>query len=165
MENKKARIEKAARVGQCTLGLGPIKSKSMDYFYHITGDYEEAKIMAVVEYLTEYMKFDHEDLEEMEITDTKVSKKGDNILYIVFGNPDIAKNVRRQIGECQNPSIRTREYIPPQLFNRYNTISKFAKDLREQNKEIKTQIRFSSNDTILLTKTRGTDEPRRVLCK
>ena len=32
IENRKLRIEKAARIGQCTLGLGPIKSKSLDYF-------------------------------------------------------------------------------------------------------------------------------------
>ena len=43
--------------------------------------------MAAVEYLTEYLKFDHSDLQEMEITDTKVSKKGDDILYVVFWEP------------------------------------------------------------------------------
>ena len=82
---------------------------------------------------------------------------------LFFGNPEITKNVRRRIADCQNPAIRTREFIPPQFFNRYNVISKFAKDLRDENKDLKTQIRFGNSDIILLTKTKGTDDPFTIM--
>ena len=156
--NKQNKIEKAAKVGRCTLGLGPIKLQSIDYFFTITGDYEEAKQMAAVEFLTEYLQFDHDDMTDMQITDTKISQKKDDILYIVFGDPDIVKNVRRRVADCQNSSIRMRDFIPPQFFDRYSALAKYASEIRTNDKSKKTQIRFGESDLILLTKTRGSDE-------
>ena len=152
------KIEKAARVGQCTIGIGPIKGQSFEYFYKITGDFPEAQKMAAVEFLQEYLKFDSEDLTDCNITDTKISRKGDDILFIVFDSPDIVKNIRRRIADCQNDHIRTREYVPPQFFNRHNAVSKYAAEMREKDRTLKTQIRWTNNDIVLMTKTRGTDE-------
>ena len=132
--NKERKIEKAARVGRCTLGLGPIKTQSIDYFHTITGDYDEAKKMAGIEYLTEYLQFDHADLAEIEITDTKISQKNDDILYVVFANQDIVKNVRRRVADCQNSAIKTRDYIPPQFFDRYTALAKYASEIRANDK-------------------------------
>ena len=146
-------------MGQCTLGIGPIKNQSFDYFYKITGDYLEAQKMAAVEFLQEYLKFDSEDLSDCNITDTKVSKKGDNILFFVFDSLEIVRNIRRRIADCQNESIKTREYVPPQFFNRHNAVSKYAAELREKDRTLKTQVRWSSNYLILMTKMRGTEDP------
>ena len=145
-------------MGRCTLGLGPIKLKSIDYFHTITGDYDEAKRMAAVEFLTEYLQYDNADMADMEITDTKISQKNDDILYVVFANQDIVKNVRRRVADCQNDTIRTRDYIPPQFYERYTALARYASDIRSNDRSIKTQIRFGDLDLVLLVKQRGTEE-------
>ena len=156
---RKERIEKAAFIGRCTVGLGPIKEQSFKYFNRITGDFNDAKKMAAAEYLTGYLKFNHDDMSDMDICDTKVSPKGDDILYVVFDCPEKALNVRRRIADCQDPRIKTRDYIPPQFFLRYTALSRYARDLRSGNNKLKTQIRFGLNDISLYTKTKGQDEP------
>ena len=160
---KEKKIEKATRVGKCTLGLGPIKLKSIEYFHTITGDYDEAKRMSAVEFLIEYLQFDNADMADMEITDTKISQKNDDILYVVFANPEIVKNVRRRVADCKNDTIRTRDYIPPQYFERYTALARYASDIRNNDKSIKTQIRFGDLDLVLLVKQRGTEEQLRPL--
>ena len=74
-EKKEKKLEKAVRVGKCTIGVGPIKQQSFDYFLNITGDYSDAKKMAAAEFLTGYLKFNHQDMSDVDITDTKVSYK------------------------------------------------------------------------------------------
>ena len=141
------------------MGLGPIKEQSFKYFNKITGDFNDAKKMAAAEYLTGYLKFNHEDMSDVDICDTKISPKGDDILYVVFDSPEKALNVRRRIADCQDPRIKTRDYIPPQFFQRYTALSRYARDLRSGNKNLKTQIRFGNDDISLYTKTKGQDEP------
>ena len=102
-EKKQAKIEKSVMVGKCTLGIGPIKKKSYDYFNTITADFEESKKMAAAEFLTGYLKFDHDEMIDMSITDTKISSKNDDILYIVLDSPSKVRNIRRRIADCQNP--------------------------------------------------------------
>ena len=157
-ERRRSRIEKAAYVGQCTIGLGPIKHESYDYFNKITGDFEEAKKMAAAEFLTGYLRYNHDDLSDTDITDTRISPKDDDILYIVMDSPEKVRNIRRRLADCRNTTVKTREYIPPQFFNRYTALSKFARDLRSNDSSLKTQIRFSKDDIRLWTKTKGTDD-------
>ena len=115
--------------------------------------------MAATEFLMEYLRFDQRDLSDTDITDTKMSGKKDDILYVVFGSPTKVRDVRILIGDCGNPDIRTRDHIPPMLCDRYATLSKYAADLRSDNKELKTQIRFIKTDIALFTKKKGTDDP------
>ena len=158
-ERKIKNVEKAAKVGRCTIGIGPIKNDSIDYFNKITGDFDEAKKLAAAEFLEGYLEFDHEDMNDMNITDTKISGKKDDILYIVFDSPSKVINVRRRIADLQNEDIKTREFVPPQFFKRYNALSKHAADARKANRDLKTQIRFTSEDICLYTKIKGTDGP------
>ena len=155
---RRKRIEKAALVGQCTVGIGPIVSQSINYFNRITGDYSVAKKLAAAEFMTEYLKFNHDDLSDIDITDTKVSSKGDDILYVVLDSPSKAQNIRRRIASCRNPAIKQRDYIPPQFFKRYGALSKYAKEMRDGDSGVKTQIRFGTDDIALFTKTRGTED-------
>ena len=158
-ERKIMNVEKAAKVGRCTIGVGPIKNESIDYFHKITGDFDEAKKLAAAEFLEGYLEFDHDDMNDMNITDTKISGKKDDILYLVFDSPSKVINVRRRIGDLQNDNIKTREFVPPQFFKRYNALSKYAADSRKENRELKTQIRFTKDDICLYTKLKGTDGP------
>ena len=158
-DRRRRRIEKAAFAGQCTIGLGPIKSESYDYFNKITGDFEEAKKMAAAEFLVGYLKYDHNDMSDTDISDTRISPKDDDILYVVMDSPEKVKNIRRRIADCRNPEIKTREYIPPQFFQRYTAMGRYAKERRNKEGNLKTQIRFIDNDVRLYIKRKGTDEP------
>ena len=159
MEKKAIKVKKAINVAKCTLGIGPIANQSIEYFHNITADYGEAKKMATTEFLTEYLKYDSEDLQELNITDTKISAKGDSIVYVVMDSPGKIRNLRRRISDIQNEVIKTREYIPPHFFSRYSALSKHAQEMRSENNSIKMQIRFEDDDIELFTKLRGSDEP------
>ena len=108
-KRKHDRIVKAAHVGKFTVGVRPVKSQSYTFFNKITADFNEAKKMAAAEFMVEYLKFDLEELSDMDITDTKISPKGDDILYIVYDCPEKALNVRRRMAECKNQAIKSRD--------------------------------------------------------
>ena len=84
------------------------------------------------------------------ITDTKISGKKDDIMYVVFNTPTKVMDVRHRIADCQNPEIKTRDYIPPIIFDRYSALGRHASDLRD-------------NDIALFTKQKGTDDPLEVV--
>ena len=115
--------------------------------------------MAGAEFLEGYLKYDKRDMEEINITDTKISGKGDSILYLVLGDQEQVINIRRRLADCKNDVIKTRDYIPPQFFKRYVEVGKYAADQRSKYGNLKTQIRFTENDLQLLVKTKGSDEP------
>ena len=89
------------------MGIGPIKEESLVYFYRITADYKEAKIMAAAELLLGYLKYDHKDMVDLDIMDTRKSGKDDDILYIVMDDPANIRDIRRRISYCNNPVIKT----------------------------------------------------------
>ena len=102
-EKKDKKREKAIRIGKCTIGVGPIKERSFDYFNNITADYSEAKKMAAAEFLTGYLKFNHQDMSDINITDTKISGKKDDILYLVLDSPSKIKDIRRESSRLSEP--------------------------------------------------------------
>ena len=115
--------------------------------------------MAAAEFLQGYLKFDDADLSDIDITDTKMSAKGDSIMYIVLDCPEKVVNIRKRLADCQNDAVKTREFIPPQFFDRYTALGRYASELRGRKPEVKTQIRFLDNDIGLFTKIRGSMLP------
>ena len=95
-------------IGQCTIGIGPIKSKSVEYFHKITGDYELVKQMVTAEFINGYLKFDQGEMYNLDITDTKISAKGDDIIYVVMDKPKKIRNLRRRIANYCVFRIKTR---------------------------------------------------------
>ena len=81
------------------------------------------------------------------------------MLYLVLDSPNKIRDIRRWVADCQNPAIKTCDYIPPLFFYRYSALSKHASEMRQENKELKTQIRFVDQDIVLFTKEKGTDNP------
>ena len=115
--------------------------------------------MAAAEFLQGYLKFDDADLSDIDITDTKMSAKGDSIMYIVLDCPEKVVNIRKRLADCQSEVVKTREFIPPHFFNRYTALARYASELRGRKPEVKTQIRFLERDIALFTKTRGSMLP------
>ena len=91
----------------------------------------------------------------MDITDTKISGKGDNVMYIVMDCPEKVINIRKHVADCRNENIKTRDYIPPQFFLRYSALSKYSHEIRSNNPDIKTQIRFLDDNIVLYTQNKG----------
>ena len=90
-----------------------------------------------------------------------VSAKGDGTLYIAFNRLEDIKEIHQRIAECGNPDLSTRNFIPPGFYERYMALSKRCKQVRLDDRDIKTQIRFGENDVEVLNKTRGAEEPYR----
>ena len=96
------------------------------------------------------------------ITEASVVAK-DYIIYAAFENLNDIHEIHVRVAECRNSNIVTRSYIPPQFFQRYIHISECCKEIRDNDREIKTQMRFGDNDIELMVKERGSEEPfRRV---
>merc|ERR1712121_234716 len=64
----------------------------------------------------------------------------------------------RQAAQISIDELKVTQFIPPQLFKRFNYLSKNTFEARQKNKELKTQIRLCDNDLILLVKVKGDDE-------
>ena len=154
MEIETRVTEKARHI----LGIGPIYQQSIDHFYHIVGDYEEAKRMAAQEYLRVQLRFKETEIEDIVITDTQVSAKGENVLYIVTNDEGAIRDIIVRMAQCQDPDLYMQDFIPPQLYKRYMSLNKFAMELRQKDKRIKTQLRYGIRDVELWTKIRGSDE-------
>ena len=108
--------------------------------------------MASQEYLRIQLRFTEKDIEGMKITDTQVSAKGVNILYVVTNDENVIRDIRQRMAQCQDPDLQSQDFIPPQYYKRYIALSRYAQDMRYNNMNVKTQIRYGTNDIELWTK-------------
>ena len=154
--------EKTAKKAHHMIGLGPIRQNSVDYFMTITADYTLAKEMAVREFLNEYLQFTEEEIENFVVIDTMISKEQD-IIYVTFANHDSIKDIQSRVAEVRLDEVSTRIYIPPQYWARYSALSNYCKRLREDNKNLKTIIRFSEKDVEVLVKDRNMEGQYKVV--
>ena len=143
---------------KCIIGLGPIKQSTISHKNEIVGDYLEAKKMAVLDFLRDKLQYNDEEIDSINITDTQVSAKTENLVYIVVSEEASIRDIRTRMAECRNPDLSMMDFIPPQYFQRYIALSKRARDMREQNDSLRTQIRFGDSDIELFTKNRGENE-------
>ena len=145
------------------IGLGPILKQSVNYFLDITSDIEEAKKMAINEFLMTYLQFTEEDLAEISIVDTATAKSDEEVIYVTFRDHDTVRDIYGRAAEIRNNDIQTRIFVPPQFWPRYQHISKYCADLRDSNKDLKTLIRFGDEDIEVMIKDRSTEDHYSVL--
>ena len=89
--------------------------------------------------------------------------KKDGIVYGAFDNLEDIHEIRVRLAESGNTEMTIRNYIPPQIFERYMYPNKVCTSLRERNSLLKTQLRFGRKDIEVLTKTKGNNEPYRII--
>ena len=142
------------------VGLGPIKKDTIKHFERINSNLEKAKLAAVQEYLQYYLNYSNEEIKDLEIKATKLAK--DDIIYVVFEDQGDIREIYSRIAQSKNDDLATRNFVPPQFFNRYMHISAKCKELRENDPAIKTQMRFGKHDVEVLTKTRGSRDPYKI---
>ena len=138
------------------VGLGPVRSESIDFFEKQTNDRNEALIKAVQEYLEYKLNFDREEIEKIEIIEVKQAK--DDVLYIAVKNQEHIKDIyyRRAITEDQE--LKIRDYIPPSFYARYMALARKAAERRAADGKLKTQIRWGDSDIEMFVKEKGTNE-------
>ena len=76
-------------------------------------DFVKAKRKAVQKFLMNYLKFEQEEIDRMDIKETMVSAKGDSIIYVAFDEMDDIKEIKSRISECGIRDIVSRNFIPP----------------------------------------------------
>ena len=155
---KKQLESKVANKAKHMLGLGPIRRESISYFHNIVSDYEEAKKMAVDEFLSEYMQLNKDERKEFEVIKTSIAKNDDDLLYVTFSDFESVRTIRTRVAIIQNEDIKVRNYIPPQFWQRYRFLSSYCNDERSKDKNIKTMIRFNDHDLEVLFKDKSKED-------
>ena len=155
--------ERTANKGRHMLGLGPIRRQSIGYFQDAKVDFPEAKIMAVNEFLMEFLQISEDEMQDFTILDTMISKKEEDLIYVTFRDHSSIRDIHRRVAELQSEDIMVRNFIPPQYWERYLHLNRYCSKLKQEDKDIKFQIRFSEVDLEVLIKNRRKDENYYIL--
>ena len=158
LENRKNLKAEIATKASHTIGCHPIKEEEVNYLNDKLGDISKAREQAVRNFLKEYLQFNVEELADVEIVDTKKSAKGDSTIYAVLKNLDTIKEMHWRISEIRNPEVILRNYVPPQYWSRYMFLSRECTTYRNNNTNMKTQMRFGTNDVEIFLKKKGSGE-------
>ena len=161
-EKRKRRREETTEKAAHIIGVGPITKDTLQFFMRQQNNIEKAKLEAIKEWMSFYLKFEDEEINNMKINATQIAAKGD-IIYVSFDDRENIKDLHVRAAECKNENVTLRNYIPPQYFNRYVFISNICKEMRNHNTDLKTQLRFGHGDVQILTKLKGSEEPYKVL--
>ena len=158
---KEKREEQTLRKATHILGIGPIDYKLKNHQNKQHKDTKTATISeaintieAIIDFLGHHLGYNKEELDNI----VQLANK-DDIVYAAFQNINKIKEIRMRVAESGNTDILLRNFIPPQLFERFKFLNKICKDMRDSNEELKTQLRFSTTDIEILTKIRGSNKP------
>ena len=153
------RKEETAKKAQSMIGLGPINWEAYEKEMNEEKNYEKAKMNLATEHLRKYYKYDDNEIEQIEIIETKMTVKDEIFIYIVVKDTMDIRDIYRRKAEIRRDDIYLRTYIPPQFFSRFTALNKICRDKRYENPEIKTQVRFGQKDLEILIKNKGSEEP------
>ena len=145
---------------QYMIGLGPIEPESISFFEQKGEDKEEAARSAVKEFLRYFLSYEDEEIDILEIIETKRYTK-EKVIYSAFGSINDVKEVHFWKAASGNDKLMIHNCIPPQLYNRYMTVARKDTELRASDKKLKTQIGWGDKDIEIFTKTKGSEEPLR----
>ena len=153
-EQKKREVAtKAAHMAS----LGPITLQSVQYFQHDGSTFEQAKVLAVCEFLQYNLGYTREDLDAIDIVETRLSTKADEFINIALASEDDIRELYVRQAEIRNNDIIIRSYIPPSFHARFMALNHVCAEKRKEEPGLKTQLRFSHKDIDIYTKVLGED--------
>ena len=88
--------------------IGPITMQSVKFFQRNDTSFEEAKILAVQEFLQYKLEYTEEEIRE-----TRLSTKGDGIINIAMAMEEMIRDLYIHKAECGDDKVVVRSYIPP----------------------------------------------------
>ena len=139
-------------------GLGPISDQDIEIQMRKTRNYSQAKIWAVKAHLAQHYRYNQDELDDLDILETKRTNK-DDIVYIAMANEIDIKDIYARKAECRSDDTTVKIFIPPQYYNRFSALNRICADKRSRDESLKTQIRFGDKDLMILTKEKGSQEP------
>ena len=71
------------------------------------------------EFLEYYLDYKKEEIDNLSISETSISAKGDAIMYVAFDQLEDLKEIHMRIAVSGETSIATRNFIPPQIYEIY----------------------------------------------
>ena len=87
-----------------------------------------------------------------------LAKNDEELIYVTFRDYTNIKDIHRRTAEVGNESIKVRNYIPPQFWDRYYFLSQYCSKMKEEDDNMKNYIRFNDTDLEVLVKDKSKDE-------
>ena len=150
------KIEETLMRARSMLGIGPITREMLDNVDKTGKTKHLVRKELVCGLLSHHLDYNSEELESLDIRETIEGK--DNIVYFAAGGMEMLREIHIRKAESRNDCLLIRNFIPPQLYRRYMYISGVCKDRRQEDPELKTQMRFGLKEIEVYTKYRGTGE-------
>ena len=157
-ERRERKSVKIAGKARRMAGLGPITDCEIETQRRWAGNYETTKIWAVKAHLAANYQYNQEELDKLDIVETKRMNK-DDIVYIAVRNERDIRDIYHRKAECRNDETVVKHYIPPHSFKRFDVINKICAKKRSEDRLLKTQLKFGERYLIILTKEKGSDKP------
>ena len=128
-----------------------------------TVGFDQAKKLAVKDFLADYLGYNKEELDELMIAETKIAPSGDDIINVAFASHDDTRELHIRRAESQNEEITVCNYIPPNFYERYTHLNKVCQEMRQKDNTLRTQLRFGKKDIEVFTKHKGDPTGFRVV--
>ena len=153
---RKQKIEETLTKARSMVGIGPVTREILEKIDATDKDKEMVRKEIVEEMLKFHLDFNQEEIEILDIKETQEGKE--NLIYFAAGGQGMIREIYVRKAESRNDDLKLRNFIPPQLYKRYIAISNICKMKREENSDLKTQLRFGIKDIEVFTKWKGKDE-------
>ena len=140
------------------ISMGPVSWDSVCFFKNRGETLEEAKKSATKEFLRYNLNYDWDELNELVISETRMSTRGDAIINIAFENESDIRELYSRKAESRNDNLIIRNYVPPNFHERFMYLNRICAEKRSENPQLKTQIRFGKKDVEVFTKLKGEDQ-------
>ena len=137
---KKRKLElksECARKASCMVTLGPVSMRSIDFFRSKGRNFEDAKCDAVKEFLQFNLEYNQEELDSLQIIETRISVKGDNIINVALSSEDEVREIYYRKAELRNEDVTVRGYIPPNFHARFIYLSGICAEKRAEDPRLK----------------------------
>ena len=146
------------------MGISPITQGNFNYLTNKGIQKENILKEAVKEFLIKEIKYTEQEYQELDLVNiTRPKLEGIDRLYLRFTTEKSANYLFRKTINITNKNgnlnkIKLTPFIPPQLYNRFNDLSRNTYQARQSNPDLKTLIKIGDEDLILLTKNKGDKE-------
>ena len=152
---RKERAELCSRKASHMAGIGPITMGMVNIYLNRGMNYEKAKLLALKDFLRDNLGYIQSELDELSVQETKFATRGENVLYVALSVREQVKELHVRRAENRNEEILVRNYVPPNLYERYMALNRECTGQRAADPNLKTQLRFGTHDVELFIKYRG----------
>ena len=108
------------------ISMGPVSWESVIFFKDRGETLEDAKKSAVKEFLRYNLNYAWDELNDLVISETRMSTRGDAIINIAFENESDIRELYSRKAESRNDNLIIRNYVPPNFHERLMFLNKIC---------------------------------------